>query len=495
MNKSTLIAVLVFAALAAAAVVTLREKPQHGMTRISFTGVDPAAVDRIVIKGPHPIELTRTGETWTVDGKRADATAVKNLLDTVKLVESADVVTRNRDRFAALEVDDEKGTQVQAFSGGARTVDFVIGTAAAGGSHVRAGDTVYLVKRVFKGSFARERSAWLDRTLFADNANDATQVEVKLAAQAPYVLTKAGEEWKPEDAPVLPAGFRFDGNAARSLVSALVSAQAKDVLDEDPGDATTGLGESADVLVLHLASGDPRTLRIGAKKDAGGVYARVSTRPDLVTIPEYVAKNLRKPLTDLRDLSLMAFDANAAKRLEIVKDKDRLVFEKDGEAWKVAASTPAAPSGFQLDPLAVTRRLSAVGSLRAVADAETDVPAKAGLDKPSRTVNVTLADDRVATLAFGKDTKWDNADAAYARGNADGKIYVVRASARDNALGGLDTFAKRPETPPLANINPQALGNLPPEVRENLLKQLAQQKQRDALLKKAMEQQGKKETQ
>jgi len=492
MNKSTLIAVVIFAALAAAAVATLRQKPERGITRISFIHVDPTKVDRVVIKGPNPIELKKDGDAWKVDNKRADATAVKSLLDAVKLVDSADVVTRNHDRFAELGVDDEKGTQVQTFSGAAQSAAFVIGNAAAGGSNVRVNDTVYLVKRVNKATFARERSLWLDRKLFADAVNDASKVEVKLVGQSPYTLVKEGDEWKLEDASLLPAGFRFDRNAARSLVNSLVSAQAKDVLDEDPGEAATGLGEGSDTLVFQLASGDPRVLRIGSKKDEGSAYARASTRADLVTIPEYLAKNLRKPIAEMRDLSLMAFDTGSAKRLEIVKEKERLVFEKDGNAWKIAESTQEAPANFQLDPQAVTRRLATVGSLRAVAEADTGVPAKTGLDKPTRKVNVTLGDDRVVTLAFGNDTKLDNADAVYTRGNADDKTYVVRPFARDNALGGLDTFAKREETSPLANIDPHALSNLPPDVRESLMKQIEEKKRKDEMIKALMEKQGKK---
>jgi hypothetical protein len=492
MNKSTIIAVLVFAALGAAAVVTLRDKPERGITRISFAGIDPAKVDRVVVTGPHPIELTRDGETWKVGDKRADAGTVKTMLDTVKLIESGDVVTRNGERFAELEVDDEKGTRVQAFSGNTASADFVIGLATGGGSNVRVNDTVYLVKRVYKGPFARERALWLDRKLFADTANDAVRVEVQLAGQPPYALVKQGEDWKLEDPALLPAGDRFDAAAARGLVSALVTAQAKDVLDADPGEVKTGLSAGADTLVFHLAAGEPRSLRIGANDGGGNVYARASTRSDLVTIPDHLAKNLRKPLAQMRDLSLMAFDPAAAKRLEIIKDKERLVFEKDGEAWKIAESSAPAPSDFSLDPFAVTRRLSMLSTVRGVADAGGDPSAKTGLDKPARKVTVGLADDHVVTLAFGAETKWEDADAVYARGNADDRTYIVRSGTRDSVLGGLDTFAKREQTSPLANLDPQALSNLPPEVRDSLLKQLAQQKQKDELLKKVMEQQGKK---
>lgn len=487
MNKSTLIALLMFAALAAAAVATLRDKPERGITRISFTAVDPAAVDRVVIQGPNKVELKKSGEQWTADGQRAEPNGVKALLDTIKTIESAELITRSSERYADLGVDDEKGTRVQVFSGAQQGADFIVGSAAQGGANIRVGDAVYVVKRVSKATFARDRAQWLDRKLFADTANDATKIEVKLANQPAYALTKDGEAWKPADGTTLPADFRFDRNAARTLATSLVSAQAKDVLSEDPGAAATGLAEGADTLVFQTAAGEPRTLTIGNKRDDGSVYARSSARAEVVTIPEHLAKNLRKPITDLRDLSLMSFDAATAKRLEIVKDKDRVVFAKDGD-WKVVEATPAAPADFAFDPQMVARRLSAIGSARAVAEAE--AAAQTGLDKPARKVNITLADDRIITLAFGNETQWDNAAAVYARGNADGKTYLVRPFARDNLLGGVDTFAKREDASPLGGLDPHALSNLPPEVREALMKQMVDKQRQDEMMKRALEQQG-----
>jgi hypothetical protein len=489
MTKSTIIAVIVFAALAVAAFATLREKPERGITRVSFAKADPAKIDKIVVQGAQPIELVRDGDTWKTGSQRADKAAVERALDAVQRVDSSDVVTRNADRFTELEVDAEKGTAVQAYAGGAKVADFVVGSSTATGANVRVDDTVYLVKRIAKGAFARERTQWIDRKLFADGPDDVNRIDVKLAGHAPYALLKDNDVWKPENVTTLPAEFRFDANAARSLVSALVAAQAQDVLEQDAGDVAAGLAEGADTLTFHAAAGEPRTLKLGGKKDEGSVYARASTRTELVTVPEHLAKSLRKPITALRDMTFMSLDTSAAKRLEIVNDKDRLVLEKDGDAWKVAQSTKEAPKDFEFDPMMVTRRLGAIGSARAVAPAplEEAAPAKTGLDKPARSASVTLDDGRIVTLAFGKETKHDDADAVYARGNADDEIYLVNAFTRNAVLGGIETFAKRDESSPLANLDPKALENLPPEVRDSLMKQIQQKRAQDEMMRKVME--------
>jgi hypothetical protein len=54
-------------------------------------------------------------------------------------------------------------------------------------------------------------------------------------------------------------------------------------------------------------------------------------------------------------------------------------------------------------------------------------------------------------------------------------------------LGGLDTFAKREQADPLANLDPKALSNLPPEVRDSLLRQMQQKRQQDEAMRKLME--------
>jgi hypothetical protein len=493
MNKSAVIALIVFVVLGAAAVTLMREKPERGITRLTFASMDPDKTDRIVVEGPTPVVLERKADTWKLGELDADPNAVTNLLTTVKRVDSTEVVSRNRTRFSELEVDGDKAVHVQTFSGGAKTADFFVGTATAGGSNVRVDDTVYLVKRLYKGAFAREHAQWLDRKLFADKVEDVTRVDVQLTGKEPYTLVKDGKDWKLDDASAakLAKGFRFDRSAASSFAAALVAAQASDVLADSPDDATTGLGDEADSLSFQLGSGDPRTLRLGATKD-GNVYARASTRKEIVTLPENVTKSLRKQLTDLRDLSLMDLDVSSAKRLTIVKDKDRLVLEKDGATWTIAESTEKAPEKFELDSLAVSRRLGAIRAIRGLGVAPDGTSgAAAGLDKPTQTATVTLADDRTVTLAFGKDTKLGDTDGVFAHGNADAETYVVAPFARNNVLGGIATFAKNDAAAsPLGNIDPKALENLPPGVRDSLLKQIQQKRRQEEALRKAMEQQG-----
>lgn len=488
MNKSTIAALLVFAGLAAGAYVTFRQPAERGVTRISFADVEPDRVTRVVVEESDKVELKKDDGAWKVEGKLADKDAVERLLAAVEKIDSSDLASRNEEHYAEFEVGAEKGAHVQVFAGAAPVAEFVIGKSGRGGSYVLADGAVYLVPGVYRGTFARSRSAWLDRKLFAESIDGVEKVEVALAGETPYVLTKQDGGWALADSSLLPAGQRFDAKAAESLVRSLVSAQATDFLDEDPGSEQTGLGEGADQLVFHLGGGESRTLEIGKDKDSSGVYAKASTRGDVATLSSYTARGLRKKVADLRDLRLMSFEPSEVKRVEIDGADKRLVLEREAGDWKVAESSEKLGDDFAVDPQLVTRRIAMVADLKASEDADGEVEVK----DPKARVALTLSDDRVVTLAFGDETKTEENEVVLARGNADDRLYYVTKASRDGVLRGAESFKKSAQPGGFAGIDPEALKNLPPDVQDAIRKQMAQEQQKQKLFETLEKQQAQK---
>ena len=172
--------------------------------------------------------------------------------------------------------------------------------------------------------------------------------------------------------------------------------------------------------------------------------------------------------------------------LEIANGDDRLRFERNPDkTWKIAKATEKTPEGFELEPKAIEQRIVALRSLRATTVAPPG--AKTGLDKPSATLTATDDKGQSVAAVFGADTKQDDRDAVFARGNADEEAYVVAKFTRDNLTGGIATFAHQDQPPGgvaggpasgLGAIDPAALQNLPPEVRQQLLQQLVQEQQK-----------------
>jgi hypothetical protein len=487
MKKSTLFALVVFVALGAGVLLSKEGSPQRGITRVSFTDVDADTIDHFDIVGEKAIELRKTDGKWVLaNGKRADAGAVIRSLESITRIDSTDLVTENPERFADLEVTEEKGATVKAFAAGVNVAEFTLGKGARNGSYLRVGDAVYLVPRVYRGAFQRDESGWLERKLFTDDLNRVDKIEIKLTGEDPYTLVKKEAGWVPAEDAEIPHDFRFDGSAANTLASSLVGAQAKEVLDKVPDGTDAGLGDAADVLVFHVSGeSTPRTLRLGKEAEGSAVYAQASTFDETLTLPAYLAENLRKRLADLRDMSLMDFDAGTASRLELKNGDEHLVFAKTNDTWRLEESS-AQEEGFDLDPNEVVRRIAEVSRLRGLAFAEEE-----GVDPVESSVTITGAGDETITLAFGKETKFEEQDVVIATGNADSRPYIVPVGARDNVLRGLDSF-RRQESPAgaLGNLDPEALKGLPPEVREGLMKKIAEEKKKEEMMKALQKQAG-----
>lgn len=482
MSKSTILILAIFGLLLAGVLVTMREKPERGITRISFAHVDPGTITRVVTSGKYAVTLEKVGERWRVgDGKRADAAAVKRLLDAIPKVVSADVVTRNPERFAAFEVDEKNGTLVQAFAGDKDVARFTVGKIARGGSHLLVDDAVYAVKDVYGGLFARAESAWIERKLFDAKVDDIARIEIRPKDVAAYALVKQEDGWELEDPSILPDGFRFDKNAARTLARAAIDVRAKDILDADPGVETTGLDDDASSLAIIGNGGRTLRLKLGNEGEGGAVYAHADGWDEIVTLHENTARQLLKAATDLRDLSLMDFEPEEVTRLAFEEGERRLVFENDGGTWKIEDSTEEVPEDFVLSEPKLYGRIRGLRGARALVLAPEAEQKELG--KPSASVTAVLGDGRSATLAFGRQTTHDDREALFARGNADERVYLVAQTTRDTLLGGFESFAQGEQAAGLGNIDPASLSNLPPEVREALQKKIEEEKRKQELLR------------
>ena len=490
MNKSTLIALLVFVGLIIAAVSTMQDKPERGVTRLSMEHIDVAAIDRFLIGADDGISIEKKDGRWRLAGKLADQTAVDRVIEAVAKIRSSDLASRNTERYADLEVDDEKGTRVRLYSVGATVADMVLGSSARGGSHVRVGEEVYSVAGIYRASFARDRAGWIERRFFFDEVGDVERVVVTVGGAPTYTLIAREGKWDLEDASLLPEGHRFDSEAATRLVQALLAARAEEVLDGEP-EETTGLEEGADRLVYRVRGDDrERALLLGAGEGAS-VFARSTELEHLLTLRSPVADGLRKKLSNLRDFGLVRLDPQAVTRLSIVNGDEQLELEKRDGAWAIAESTATVGDDFVLDPAAVMRRVTEFGRVRAIA--ESDPTSPMDVAGAAQKVTATLSDESEVVLAFGPEASWQESTVAAAVGNVDAKTYLVETSVRDQLLRGIDSFERvEPAAPAsgLSGLDPQALQNLPPEIRDSLLKQMAEEQQRQEMMKRALEAQG-----
>ena len=492
MRKSTLIAAVLFIGLLVGAIVTLGQRPERGMSRISLASINPNAVDRIDMQGPHAVALRRTADGWHLDSGRAgDATAITSLLGSVQRIVSSDLQTRDASRFAEFEVDDAKGTTVRLYSGTQLLTQFVVGKSAARGMAVRVDDAVYRVAGVMPAMFARSPMEWTERRLFPqDTMERISRLNLQLQDQSGYTLVRKGDaSWEIAGDDTAPKDFRFDSNLAQSIMNNVLNMRLAEFVETDPGPALTGLDEHADKLTWYFiddANGmapPSHVLLLGkavADANAKVVYAQVVGQPQIYTVPDYAAAGVRKPLLYLRNLSVMAFDPKQVVSLSLTDGKSRSRFDLKQEGWEVTTTTDKTPAQFALDSTKVSQRVMMASNMRALTLAKTADLKAAGLSVPKEILTVTLQDGKTASLRFGAavdDPAYPNS--FYALGNADGHVYVVSKGLHDNLFRGLESFGKAQGggagAPP--QFDAKALQNLPPEVRASIQQQLAQRQQ------------------
>lgn len=543
MKRTTLVAVAAFFVLLVAAVWVTSQSSERGIARFALE-VPKDRVDRLVFAGKNPAELKKDGAVWKLaNGRLADAAAVSRLVDALTTLRSSDQLTADSARFAEYELDGEKGTKVTAYAGSSKVADLTVGKAVAGGVAMLVDGKVFKVGSTSSGIFVKPAGGWIEHRLFDDKLDDATRLDVKLAGAPPWALVKNNGAWVVEDPKALPPGFRYDPEAARSLVSSLATLRARDFEDKDPGAEATGLGDGADLLTITFTPAPPtskdeaapvkaaagtegkpadaakadatkpavavaaaepkkdapppvtRTLRLGKPKgDAKDAYARIDGRDDVFTVFEANARALRKTPVDLRDLKLMAFEPPRAQKLTVSDSKVSLAFAKKDGSWQLVSSSEPKPAGFELDPSAVERKVTAVAQARAVRIADAKERAQTGLEAPTARVTVTLEGGATATLLFGKETKDGQGEVVFARGSVDGEPYLVSKWIKQNLTSGLASFKKSEGWNGgggMPNIDPNALSSLPPDVRESLMKQLAQKQREQQMLKQIEAQAGK----
>ncbi|HSI03973.1 MAG: DUF4340 domain-containing protein [Myxococcota bacterium] len=479
MKKSTLVILAVFIVLAGLAFVFLKKPAERGITRLSLPKFEVKDVDTLTVAGPMAIELKKSGEVWTLaDGREADQSAVTRAVEGAAKLQSSDLLARGSEHYAAYEVDDAKGAHVTFKKDGKAVSDFIVGKSVSGGTAVRVGDDVYAAKGVSAGLYAKPATSWLERKLFSQNIGDATKLEVRIAGEEAYALVKENEAWTFEGG--VPAGFKLDSGVAAGLVAQVVNLRAKDVLAT--ASAVTAAG-AEDVFVITWKEG-ASTLHIPrVPADADNLHAAIDGKPRAFVLSEGTVSPVRKRKLDLRDASLMSFDNTKAVGLTIADGANKTVFAKRKGVWELVSTTEKKPEGWTLDPQAVERRVTQLANAKGMRIA--DQAADNGLAASKTKVTVKLEGGKEETLAFGTQTKDENRDVVYARGNT-GNVVIATPYVRTNLAGGVSSFAKRAasdDNDALSKLDPNALQGLPPEVRAGLMKQIEQKRREQEMLK------------
>lgn len=500
MRRSTVLAVAVFVVLLLAVLLVQRSDMERGAEILDLTSLDPAAVDGLTIQeGGTAVELARADGTWRLEsGRLADRAAIERALEGLAEVASSDVVSSSAERHGEYGVGEDAARVTLRTDGGTAAKLVLGGPARSGGSYLReaGADTVFRVSRSLRHLFPTDRARWIQLRLVDAELEDVAKVRLELVGAEPYELVpaEAGDEWAIADPDRLPSRFRFDGPGALRLARTAVTLRAKELVEDPPPADQTGLEAEHDRVVISTGDAD-HVVHLGATAEDDTVWARVDGRDAVFRLHAFQADTLRTPLVELRDLRVLRFDPERATGLELAWSGERLAFERGpGGEWAPAGDAPP-PENLDLDPLAVQRTVASLAALQAQGiDADVS-PARAGLDRPSAVATVILDDGSTAMLELGRPGTADERTFYWARGTADDHIYRVAEYHHGQLTRGWEAF-RRVEPPPrqggnpFANLDPETLKKLPPEIREQVRQQMEQERRKQELLRQLQQQDG-----
>ena len=308
------------------------------------------------------------------------------------------------------------------------------GKAPAGGDLYaqRAGEKrVFVIPSFVESSFDRKPFDLRDKKILAFDRDKVDRLEIA-HGDVKLELTKAGQDWNI----TAPVQARADFSVVESVVTRLQSAQMKSLPAEQAADLKNyGLDKPVATATVGLGS-TRATLAFGKAAEGGDVYAKDVTRPAVVTVAADLLKDVQKNVSDLRRKDIFEFRSFNAKRIEVARGAESLVFEKvkgtgtdATEKWRRVSPNPG-----DVDQSKMETFLSKLSGLRAQSFADAKTPT--GLATPVATVTAKFDEtNKEERVRFGRVST----DVFAGRGEEPGASRL-ETSAFDEAVKSLDAL-------------------------------------------------------
>ncbi len=234
---------------------------------------------------------------------------------------------------------------------------------------------------------------------FSFAADDVTGIVLERAGTT-VRMEKQGSTW----VITAPVETRADQSVASGLASSAAGARVQRWLEADAERRKQfGLDPPAVTLRLRLTSGAEHTLQLGARDFSGlSVYALVDQHNQVALLPSAVLLSADKPLDELRDRSVLAFNSWEVKRAELRTPRARFRLERRDDGWFLTA-----PRELRADENTVRDLLDAVAFARltTLVAESVEQPARYGLDRPQYELRIHTEKGEERTLLVGRRTE------------------------------------------------------------------------------------------
>jgi Domain of unknown function (DUF4340) len=278
---------------------------------------------------------------------------------------------------------------------------------------------------------AREKKASVKDRLWDLEPKDVESVTIKRKGET-IRLKRADTGWELLE----PVKTRADRGAVDGIVTSLATARVDREVAPSPASLDEfGLKAPEAEVVVEAKGRAPLGLLIGGKSPTGAwIFAKETAKPAVVALSEILARDLTKPVAELRDRTVLAFDRKSVSQVDLVLPGDTISLESpEAGKWRIVK-----PRALAADADLVADFLEKLDQARAkefVDDAPKSL-APYGLQRPT-----------TVTLWVGKDKDRAARSLLFGSGDKDKKgVYVMRAGEPGVMLVPEEVWAAVPKT-------------------------------------------------
>jgi Domain of unknown function (DUF4340) len=278
---------------------------------------------------------------------------------------------------------------------------------------------------------AREKKASVKDRLWDLEPKDVESVTIKRKGET-VRLKRADTGWELLE----PVKTRADRGAVDGIVTSLATARVDREVAPSPASLDEfGLKAPEAEVVVEAKGRAPLGLLIGGKSPTGAwIFAKETAKPAVVALSEILARDLTKPVAELRDRTVLAFDRKSVSQVDLVLPGDTISLESpEAGKWRIVK-----PRALAADADLVADFLEKLDQARAkefVDDAPKSL-APYGLQRPT-----------TVTLWVGKDKDRAARSLLFGSGDKDKKgVYVMRAGEPGVMLVPEEVWAAVPKT-------------------------------------------------
>jgi hypothetical protein len=343
--------------------------------------VQAGSIDEITIHSASGQETTlkKTGDDWAVTAPvqaPADQSAVSSIASTIETLDVQNALEDNPPSVAQYGLDPVRFSVTFKTRGDSTPHRLDVGNKTPTGSdlYARVGGQprLFLISGYLEDTLNRTTFDLRDKTALKFDRDQVTTITLEHAGSPAVTLTKSGADWR-LSAPIQTAA---DLDSVNTLLSRLSGEQMKSIVAGDSGEPSAAelrkYGLDKPQATVTLGAGSTRaSLALGAKTDAGTLYARDLSRPLVFTVDSTLATDLDKKPQDLRVKDIFAFRSYSALGIDVTRAGTTYSFAKstgkpaEGQTTATDVWKETKPEAKDVNTTGFTDFLNSISSLRA----------------------------------------------------------------------------------------------------------------------------------